>query len=322
MSNQIFNPSKMKAHHYQCRLMGCSFVLTAVHQEPQIAWNAIRGAEAEIKRIEAIISSWIPTSQTGIINKMAGIAAVHVDQELYALISRSNKISELTSGAFDISGTLARYYWNFNNDKNENLSREKVSKLRSLIGYKNIKIDPSQRTVFLKKKGMKIGFGGIGKGYAATKAKLIMKENGIQSGLINASGDLICWGCPPLKSEWVVKIPNPKTRKASLMHFTLPYGAIVTSGNHEHFTIIDGKKHSHIVDPRTGYPVSHIQQVTVVSPDPEFADAMATALSALSIDEGIKVVNLLKGIECVIVDSHNQIYYSNHFLKFISAKAA
>ncbi len=314
--------NETKAYHYPIKLMGCAFVITAVHNNPQTAWDAIRAAVSEIKRIESLISSWKDTSQTGMINNMAGIAAVKVDQELLDLIQRSIKISQLTSGSFDISGTLSRYFWDFNNDKGKMLGEDKIHLLRTLIDYKNIEISNTERTIFLKKKNMKIGFGGIGKGYAAACAKKVMENMGIDSGLVNASGDLMCWGSPPNKKDWDVKIPDPKERTASLMTFTLPFGSVVTSGNHESFTLIDGVRYSHIIDPRTGYPVSHIQQVSIVSPDPEFADAMATALSVMSVEEGLNIVNRMNGIECIIIDEKDQIYYSNHFKEMILAKAA
>ena len=311
----------IKAHHYPFKAMGCGFVITGVHSNPQIVWDAIRAAEDEINRIEDLISSWLENSQTSRINNLAGVAAVKVDRELFELIDRSIKISNLTSGSFDICGTLSREYWNFNNDVGSKISECKIHELRSLIDYRNIVLDPSECSVALRMKGMKIGFGGIGKGYAAGRAMKVMQELGIEHGLINASGDLMCWGNPPNKDEWVVKIPDPINRNSSILEFTLPYGSVVTSGNHENFTIIDDKVYSHIVDPRTGHPVSHIQQVSVVSPDPEFADAMATALSVMTIEEGIGIVNKLKGIECIIIDAKEEMYMSNHFERMLSAAA-
>ena len=192
--------SKPKAHHHQIKLMGCRFVLSAIHADPQKAWDAIWLGVKEILRIESIISSWKEDSETAKINAAAGLRPVKVSTELFALIARSLKISEITAGAFDISGTLSRYYWNFNGKENEMLATEKIHELRDLINYKLIELDTNNKTVFLKKKGMKIGFGGIGKGYAAFKAHEVMKDFGIQNGLINAAGDLMCWGKPPEKT--------------------------------------------------------------------------------------------------------------------------
>jgi len=307
---------KAKAHHHPCKLMGCGFVLTAVHTNPQHAWDAIRAAETEIERIENLISSWKSCSQTSLINEMSGIAPVKVKRELYELILRSKKISQITAGAFDICGNLSRYYWRFDKGNHEMLSEECISEMRSLMNYRNIDLNPYEQTVYLKKKGMKIGFGGIGKGYAALRAQKVMHKLGIQSGLINASGDIMCWGIPPNKKQWPVNVPNPHNRQDSLLQFSIPYGSVVTSGNYENYTVINGTKYSHIIDPRTAYPVENIKNVSVVSPDPEFADAMATAISVMGVEEGLNIVDKIKGIECIIIDNQNNIHYSRQFKSF------
>ncbi len=308
--------TKPKAHHHPIKLMGCGFVLTAVDRNPQKAWDAIRAGVQEIERIETLISSWKEGSETSEINRQAGIRSVEVSPELFDLIARSIKISVCTAGAFDICGTLSRYYWKFDKQEHKVLSSDKIQELRGLIDYRYIELNPSRSSVFLKKKGMKIGFGGIGKGYAAYRAQQVMQSLGIESGLINASGDLMCWGKPPDEAGWTVNIPHPQNRNQNLLSCSLPYGAVVTSGNYENYTIIDGKRYSHIVDPRTGFPVVGIKHVTVVCPNPEFADAMATAISVLGAEDGINLINRLNGIECVVIDKDDNIHYSKQFKNF------
>jgi len=306
--------SKVKAHHHPVKLMGCGFVLTAVDSNPQLAWDAIRAAESEIIRIEQLISSWRMDSETSLINQFAGLAPVEVSQELFDLIERSIRVSQLTSGAFDICGTLARYYWNFNGQENEQLSDEKIMELRRLINYREIEMDKDSSTVFLRVKGMKIGFGGIGKGYAAYRAFQVMEHMGIKSGLINASGDLMCWGQPPQGGQWPIQIPNPKDRSRSLMQFSIPYGSIVTSGNYENYTLINGRRYSHIVDPRTGWPITETKNVSVICPNPELGDALAPGLSVLGAEEGLALVNSLKGVECVITEENGELHLSKGLL--------
>lgn len=305
---------KAKAHHYPIKLMGCGFVLTAVEADPQKAWDALRAGVAEIQRIEQLISSWREDSETGAINHQAGEQAVAVSSELFQLIARSIKISEITAGAFDISGTLARYYWNFNKEENSYLPETKIRELRALMDYRLIELDARRQTVFLKSKGMKIGFGGIGKGYAAFRAQVVMQEMDIKSGLINASGDLMCWGNPLQKTAWTIQIPDPINRERSLCQLAIPFGSVVTSGNYENYTLIDGKRYSHIVDPRSGRPVEAIKNVSVICPNPEFADAMATAISVLGVEQGLSLVNRLNGVECLIIDQNDQVFYSNQLL--------
>ncbi|MFK7936757.1 MAG: FAD:protein FMN transferase [Saprospiraceae bacterium] len=301
-----------KAHHFPTILMGCGFVLTAIDTNPQRAWDAIRAGVKEINRIETLISSWQESSETSAINRQAGIRPVRVSTELYRLIERSNKISKLTGGAFDISGTLARYYWKFDKQERPPLEEEKVLELRDLINYNHIELDPQQQTVFLQKRGMKIGFGGIGKGYAAQRAKEVMQQLGIASGLINASGDLISWGEALGTAQWEIKIPDPQAHKQSLLKFSIPNGSVVTSGNYENYTQWQGKRYSHIIDPRTGRPVETIKQVSVVCPQPEFADALATGISVLGADLGLHLVNHLNGVECIMIDENDGVIASNN----------
>ena len=300
----------LKAHHYSVKLMGCHFVLTAIDTDPHKAWEGIRAGEREIDRIEKLISSWQMGTQTAMINEKAGIEPVTVDKELFDLIDRSLKVSDMTAGAFDISGTLARYYWSFNNKENDWLPQERIHELRGLINYQLIELDHQKQSVFLKKKGMKIGFGGIGKGYAAHRAYMIMKSMGIESGLVNASGDLMSWGRPPNKDHWTVNIPSPKDRKISLFEISIPNGSVVTSGNYEQYTMIKGKRYSHIIDPRTGLPVEFVKNVSVFSPSPEFGDALATAITVMGPQAGINLVNRLNGVECMVIDKEDEVYFS------------
>jgi thiamine biosynthesis lipoprotein len=308
----LFKPKlKKKAHHHHLGLMGCKFVLTAVHENPQIAWDALRAGVREIERIEALITSWRPDSQTGRINQMAGIQPVKVDSELFELIRRSLRISQITKGAFDISGTLSRYYWDFNNSESQMPSKEKIEELRVRINYHHIILDEANQSVFLREKGMKIGFGAIGKGYAALRAKMVMVQMGIDSGLVNASGDLMCWGSPLGKDLWEIKIPSPENRDFVLATLNIPHGSVVTSGGYEKFTMIEGKRYSHIIDPRTGFPVEGLKSVSIVCPNPELGDALATSVSVLGLEKGLNLINRMKGIECLLVDNDNQVHYSN-----------
>jgi thiamine biosynthesis lipoprotein len=300
-----------KANHFPVKLMGCGFVITAIHEDAQIAWDAIRAGVKEMNRIEDLISSWKSTSQTTKINNQAGIEPVKVDRELFNLIERSLKISNLTFGAFDISGSLSRDFWNFNNQENQLLPLQKIQELMGLIDFNNIQLNEDRSTVFLRKKGMKIGFGGIGKGYAAERAKSVMLNMGIEDGLVNASGDLIFWGNPPNKHNWDVNIPDPRDREFNLLSIGLDQGAIVTSGSYENYTLIDGKRYSHIINPRSGMPVTHTKNVTIVCPNAELGDGLATAFSVLPIEESLNLCNQLAGIETIIIDQYDNIHYSS-----------
>lgn len=304
--------AKIKAHHHNLGLMGCKFVLTAIHENPQIAWDALRAGVKEIERIEKLISSWRANSETAKINRMAGICPVTVEEELFLLIKRCQNVSRITKGAFDISGTLSRYYWTFNNQESEMLPTAKIEELTELMNYHNIILNEEEQSVFLRKKRMKIGFGAIGKGYAALRAKLVMEKMGIKNGLVNASGDLMCWGKPMEKELWEIKIPDPENQAFVLATLKIPNGSVVTSGGYEKYALIKGKLYSHIIDPRTGYPVEGVKSVSIVCPNPELGDALATTVSVLGAEKGLALINRMKGIECLLVDHENQIRYSDN----------
>ena len=163
----------------------------------------------------------------------------------------------------------------------------KLQKIVRLINYKNVIVDEKKSTVFLKEKGMRIGFGGIGKGYAAEKAKVVLQQMGIESGIVNAAGDLTAWGFQPNGKPWTIGIADPDTRHHPFSSLNITNMAVATSGNYEKYVVIDGKKYSHTIDPKTGLPVSGIKSVTIIAPNAELADALATPVMVMGIKAGL-----------------------------------
>ena len=293
-------------------LMGSDFEITVVENNISNANYFIDLAIKEISRIESLISSWDKNSQTSLINNSAGIRPVQVDKELFELISRSIKISALTQGAFDISYAPMDKLWYFDKEMEKLPTAQQIAQSVSKVGYENIIINEKKRTVFLNKKGMKIGFGAIGKGYAADKAKDILIQNDVKSGIINASGDLTAWGQKPSGDDWMVAVVNPLNKNKVFSWLPIKNSSIVTSGNYEKFITVDGKSYSHIIDPRTGYPSEGILSVTIISQKAELADALATSVFVLGTDIGIDMINQLKNVECIIINSDNKIIKSNN----------
>ncbi len=293
-------------------LMGSRFDITVVAENQLLGDEYIDLAIVEISRIENLISSWNSKSQTSLINKNAGIQPVQVDQELFDLINRSIHISRLTEGAFDISYASMDKIWKFDGTMKEMPNPEEVLRSVSKVGYKNIELNHEQNTVFLKLKGMKIGFGAIGKGYAADSAKKLLKSKGVVSGIINASGDMNTWGLQPNGEEWNVGITNPLNKNKVFALLPISNEAVVTSGNYEKYVSFNGQRYSHIIDPRTGYPSSGVVSVSVFAPSAELADALATSIFVMGKDIGIDFINQLKGIECIIVDDKGNVYYSQN----------
>jgi FAD:protein FMN transferase len=295
------------------KLMGNRFEITVISDDACWAEERIDDAVAEISRIEKLLTTFSETSQTAAINRMAGIEPVKVDKEVFDLISRSLKISSLTQGAFDISyGSIDKSLWNFDVNMTSLPSKETAKKMVRLINYRNVILDEKECTVFLKEKGMRIGFGGIGKGYAADKAKILLQSKGVRSGVVNASGDLITWGTQANGKPWTVGIADPYARFQSFSYLDISNTAIATSGNYEKFAVINGKKYAHTIDPKTGLPVSGIKSVTIICPSAELADAMATPVMVMGVKAGLNLVNQIKNMACIIIDDADRIYTSNN----------
>ncbi len=293
--------------------MGNRFEITVVGNDEAWANERITIGVQEIKRIEKLLTTFNDSSETNRINAAAGIAPVQVSEETFRLIQRSIRISAITQGAFDISyGSVDKSLWNFDAGMTKLPDEKTARRMVRLINYRNIILDEKEKTVFLKEPGMRIGFGGIGKGYAAEMAKKVMKAAGVQSGIVNASGDLTCWGTQPGGQPWTIGIVNPNLKEKIFSYMSVTDMAVATSGNYEKFVRINGKKYSHTINPRTGLPVSGIKSVTIISPNAEIADAMATPVTIMGIKAGLGMINQVKDIEAIVIDDNDIIYTSSN----------
>lgn len=297
-------------HKRKLSMLGSPFEITVVAKDTVEGNKYCDLAVAEVKRIENLISDWIPTTQISEINRNAGKKAVKVDREVFDLVERSIKISQITSGAFDISYASMDKIWKFDGSMKEMPTAEAIKKSVAKIGYKNIILDPKAQTIFLKDEGMKLGLGGIGQGYIADKIKELLISKGCISGIVNVSGDINTWGKQPDGKLWTVGIVNPMNKNKIFATFPLENSAVETSGSYEKYVIFNGIRYSHIIDPRTGYPAMGVVSVSVFAKQTEIADALATGIFVLGVDVGLDLVNQLKGIECIIVDDKGKIHSS------------
>ncbi len=293
-------------------LLGSPFEITVVAKDSIEADKFTSLAISEVKRIENLISDWIPTTQISKVNQNAGVVPVKVDLEVYNLVERAIKISKLTSGAFDISYASMDKIWKFDGSMKEMPTPDAIKKSVEKVGYQNIILNPKDTTIFLKNKGMKLGLGGIGQGYIADKIKALLQEKGCSSGLVNVSGDINTWGKQPNGEAWTVGIINPMNKNKVFATFPLIDSAVETSGSYEKFVNFNGKRYSHIIDPRTGYPASGIISISVFAKQTELADALATGIFVLGIEVGLDLINQLNGIECIIVDDKGGIHASKN----------
>ena len=288
-------------------LMGSKFEITLVDKDSLSAEKNIDKSVSEIRRIENLISEWNPETQISEVNRNAGIKPVKVDAEVFALTEKGIYFSQLTDGAFDISIVAMDKIWKFDDSMNELPSEESIRNSVKNVGYQNIILDKTNSTIFLKNQGMKIGFGSIGKGYAADKTRELMKSFGVQAGIINASGDISTWGTQPDGTPWAIGINNPFKDDTIAAVLYLKENAVTTSGSYEKYAEINGKRYSHIMNPKTGYPSTGLTSVTIVGPNATMANGFSTSIMVLGRKKGLKLIKKFPDYQYLLITDTGKI---------------
>jgi thiamine biosynthesis lipoprotein len=293
---------RARAYTRSAHLMGSAFTFTAVSADDSLAWRALRAGLRETQRIDRLCSYWDSTSQVVQLNRLAGIRPVVVEPEVYDLIARTLKISQLSGGAFDITFASGDKIYKFDKQAHANLpDSATVRNSVRRIGWQKVKLDPATHAVFLPEKGMRINLAGILQGYGVRRAAEVMKQLGISGGLINGSGDVYCWGQQPDGSGWRVAIGDPARPHTVSSWLTVSDMAVVTAGNYEQYFTVGGKYYGHIINPHTGYPATGLRSVTIICPDVELADALDDAVFVLGPVEGLALINRLKGVSATVI---------------------
>ncbi|WP_430968610.1 FAD:protein FMN transferase [Spongiimicrobium sp. 2-473A-2-J] len=291
--------------------MGSSFELGIVASNEAGATPFLEQGVAEIQRIERLLTEFDSHSQTSLINVQAAKAPVSVDKEVMDLLQRSQAISKLTKGYFDISvGPLKKLY-QFKNKAFRFPDRKHITEALKKVGYQNIVLDPQAQTVFLRQAGMHLSFAAIGKGYAADCVRKKWIGNQVAGGYINASGDLTTFGCDARGEAWKIGIASPDDRNHTLLQVPLKNASVATSGDYEQHFLYQGKRYSHNIDPMSGMPITGIKSVSVFSPSAELSDALATAIYAMGVKKGLSFLNQLPQTHGIIINDQNEIYFSN-----------
>ena len=291
----VSSSSAQIVHSKKTFMLGSPFEMTVVATDTIQANQYINQAIEEVKRIEHLISDWIPTTQISKVNQNAGIAPVKVDQEVFELIERAIKISKLTNGAFDISyGSLDKSLWNFDKTMTSLPDPQTAKKMIHLIDYRNIILDRENTTVFLKEKGMRIGFGGIGKGYAVDEALKTLKMQGVKKGMISAGSSITVSKAPPSKKGWSVAADTIFFSNGAKRYIENRSQSV--SGDDQQYLEWEGKRYSHLLNPLTGKPLSNGATCLVEGPNGLITDALGTAFSIMDFDEIRKVLRWRKSI--------------------------
>ncbi|GAB4029513.1 FAD:protein FMN transferase [Spirosoma jeollabukense] len=293
------------------KLMGSRFDITIVAADSLTAERTIDTVIAEVTRIENLISDWKADSQISQVNKNAGVGPVQVDPEVFALTERALHFSNITNGAFDISFAAMDRIWKFDGSMTEMPSPEAIRKSVEKVGYQHIVLDRANFTIFLTRKGMKIGFGALGEGYAADRCRDIMLAKGIKAGIVNGSGDMSTWGKQPDGRDWTIGITNPLRNDTIFAIIPLRQSAVVTSGSYEKFVVFNGKRYAHIINPSTGYPATGLSSVTIFGPSAETANGFSTSLMVLGKEAGLKLIKKYPQYSYILITDDGQIFSSH-----------
>lgn len=282
--------------------------------KPKKAQELINIAYDEANRLIGILSAWEKGTELYKVNENAGIKPVKVGMELFQLIERCIHLSELTEGYFDITFASIDKVWYFDKPMVHIPTAQKIADSVKHINYKYIELNIEKQTIYITNKGTKIELGAVGKGYIANKMKLKLQEVGVTSGLISAGGDMVCWGNSIHEhGNWKIGVRNPNPdNNSTIAWLPIKNQSVATSGNYERYAIFNGDMYSHIINPKTGYPVKGIKSVTVISPDAELCDVIATTVFLKGREDGLRFVNQFFDIQCFLIDDNNTYYYSDN----------
>jgi thiamine biosynthesis lipoprotein len=290
--------------------MGTLVSITAVADTNEQAQASVEQAFREIKRLEQLLSTWLPESELSRVNRSAGLQPVAVSPETMELVSRSVEIARLTAGGFNIAVGPAVELWSVTQRQTIPTAAQ-LEAIKPLVDWTLIRIDQEAGTIFLPRTGMRIDVGGIGKGYAADRAVAAMRLAGANAGVVALSGDIKTFGRLPDGAKFPVGIQHPRREGAVLAVIDLEDEAMSTAGDYERFFEREGIRYHHILDPVSLQPARDCQSVTIIAKDGVWADGLDTGIFVLGPAEGMKLVERLPGVEAIIVDKAGVLHVSS-----------
>jgi len=290
--------------------MGTLVTITTVASTKEEAQVSIDAGFHEIKRLEQLLSTWIPTSELSQVNAAAGRTPVVVSQETLELIDRSLEMARLTDGGFNIALGPAVEAWSVT-ERQRVPSQVELDQIRPLVDWSVIQLHRSARTIFLPQAGMRIDVGGIGKGYAADRAVGVMKRAGARGGVVALSGDIRTFGDLPGMKGFPVGIRHPRQEGMLVATMDLKNEAISTAGDYERYFEQEGIRYHHILDPTSLEPARKCQSVTVIAAEGMVADGLDTGIFVMGPEKGMALVEQLPDVEAVIIDDQGRMTVSS-----------
>ncbi|MBN1383650.1 MAG: FAD:protein FMN transferase [Elusimicrobia bacterium] len=298
-----------KEFSYSKILIGTTVEIKVIANNEASAKESIYSAFNEIARIEDTFSVYKPYSEVSMLNKKGSEI---VSDEVIRLVKKANHFSEISEGVFDITVLPVINLWKYCAKMGIKPRKQKIEDTRKLVGWQNVLIDEKNRRISFRKKGMKIDLGGIAKGYAVDRAVGVLKESGINTGMVNAGGDIRCFG----KKIWKIALQNPRSKKDYITVLKVKDKSITTSGDYERYFLLDKEKISHIINPLTGHSAEKSISSTIIAENATDADALATITFVLGPEKASGFIKNLKNTEYLIIDKERRIYKSPGFSKY------
>lgn len=279
-------------------------ILAVARNQPQ-ADAAIDAAFDRIYHIDKIMSDYDPNSQLSLVNREAFDHPVPVDTELFEVLTAAKLYSCMSGGAFDVTVGPEVQLWRKAKENGAEPSPEALAKAKEAVGYENLILDAENRTVRFAKQGMFLDLGGIAKGYAIDKAIEALQAAGLKGAMVDIGGDLRCFGTPPDgKSHWLIGLKDPQIPEdynVIIMKLNIDDMAVATSGDYQRFVMIDEQKHSHIINPATADSAQDLSSVSIIAPTAMAADALATAVTVMGDEKGLKLIETIDSTEAILL---------------------
>jgi thiamine biosynthesis lipoprotein len=295
------NPA-LKRFEYSLPRMGTIFHIELYSADSAEASKAAEAAFARAEELEQIMSAYRADSELMRLSREAATAPFPVSSDLYDVLAKSLWTSELSRGVFDVSIGPLVDLWRDARKTGRLPDHGEITKTKALVDYRNIELDPARHTVFLKRAGMMLDLGAIGKGYAADQMLAVLQSQGIDHAMVVAGGEVVVGEPPPGNSGWKVDIDTADavagTPSCTLL---LRAAAVSTSGDEHQFLDLNGHRYSHVINPITGWALEGESSTTVIARDSTTADALATAFSLMPVADGIRVADSLPGVSALWV---------------------
>ncbi|HSN70389.1 MAG TPA: FAD:protein FMN transferase [Steroidobacteraceae bacterium] len=292
----------------EAAILGTAVTVELWHDDRAAADRAADAVLAEMRRVDALMSTYKPESVLSVVNARAAAEPVAVPAELAGLIALSLEYSQRTEGAFDITYASVGYLYDYRAGvKPED---EVLAEALPAVNWRHVHLDQDKGTVRFAQPGVRIDLGGIAKGHAVDRAIDLLRERGVEHALVTAGGDTRLLG-DRRGAPWMVGVRDPRVEGRVFLRLPMEDEAISTSGDYERYFEADGQRYHHILEPGSGKPASSVYSVTVIGPQAVDTDALSTSVFVLGVERGLALIERLEAFEAVIVDARGAVHYSS-----------